>query len=747
MATSQRIPCEVHPEIAFFAIRAEHFESDEGWRGLIDLLARHGMYNLVTVTMRLKGHAITEPETRALFGRLVAYARARGLEVALDLDPRLARGAFRRRYPNELQRVVYLQRCVLREGEAAFAIQPEQWSDHMTGLGTPYRVEAGRFVRAVAWRLDRNGAVAPASRQDVSGRVEVKTAGVEGVSGLVSGVRDAEEVAVLAEFSLFTPDVFSPHLVAYQRELLEIYADLPLRGVVKDEWGFPPTVQSMRAHRSFWYSDFYADAYQRDAGGRCLLDDLILMAVPVAGCESERLAAINRYMALNLRRQAEIEEAYYHAAKEVFGPDTLVTKHATWYPYIDEREFHKNGLSWWVARRDIAQTDEITPVSAALGMAKKFGSANWLNEGYSEFPEHYRRNIWRYAVAGGRMVFHALYPTVNGQPSDPCDPNHSEHALLLTRELLQAECRVRLLNFITTAPLDSAVAFVFGHENVMNWAGEGYLDYGEDLSLDLWRHGYAVDLYPSTELASGTFAITDDGWLRVGCQRYHMLVLYRPNMSPAETAAFLRSRPITRTALVVMGGWTHDDQARPLDGLSLLPDGFRQMALAPGTLADLMSVLQASGAPTQPPLEEPYLLFRSEQIGLPAPRGVSRLVDGTQVWISATETSDAGDAIQRILEVDDVALEVAAAGLFAARVDAAGNLAALAAGGLSRVGGGGFDLTLPEPLDLALWRNAQGTWHGVVQGLGTLQLPEPLRPLAADWRFLSVPPSFEPPCR
>ena len=114
MAVSQRIPCEVHPEIAFFAIRAEHFESDEGWRGLIDLLARHGMYNLVTVTMRLKGHAITEPETRALFGRLVAYARARGLEVALDLDPRLARGAFRRRYPNELQRVVYLQRCVLR---------------------------------------------------------------------------------------------------------------------------------------------------------------------------------------------------------------------------------------------------------------------------------------------------------------------------------------------------------------------------------------------------------------------------------------------------------------------------------------------------------------------------------------------------------------------------------------------------------------------------------------------------------
>ncbi|MFH1741235.1 MAG: hypothetical protein ABIH23_19705, partial [bacterium] len=142
---------------------------------------------------------------------------------------------------------------------------------------------------------------------------------VEGVSGLVSGVEDAEEVVILAEFSLFTPDVFSPHLVAYQRELLETYADLPLRGVVKDEWGFPPTARSMREHRSFWYSDFYADAYRRDSGGRCLLDDLILMAVPAAGRESERLAAINRYMMLNLRRQAEIEEAYYHAAYSIAG--------------------------------------------------------------------------------------------------------------------------------------------------------------------------------------------------------------------------------------------------------------------------------------------------------------------------------------------------------------------------------------------------------------------------------------------
>ena len=130
---SHRLPVDVHPEMAFFAIAEGDFESDARWRGLIDLLAHHGMYNLVTATMRIAGHPITEPETRALFERLVAHARQRGLEVAVDLDPRLARGEFKRRYPGQQQRVVYVERCPLRAGAAAFQVEPDTWSDQMTG--------------------------------------------------------------------------------------------------------------------------------------------------------------------------------------------------------------------------------------------------------------------------------------------------------------------------------------------------------------------------------------------------------------------------------------------------------------------------------------------------------------------------------------------------------------------------------------------------------------------------------------
>ena len=736
--------------MAFFAIAKGDFESDARWRGLIDLLAQHGMYNLVTVTMRIAGHPITEPETRALFERLVAHARQQGLEVAVDLDPRLARGEFRRRYPDEQQRVVYVERCPVREGAAEFQVVPETWSDHMTGNGTPYRVEAGTCVGAVAWCLNERGEVRTGSRIDVSGAVQVEEAGAEGVRGTVTGLdaagaNRADEVLVLAEFELFTPDVFSPHVLAYQRELLEAYADLPLKGVIKDEWGFPPTRPSMAEHCSFWYSSSYDEAYQQVSGGRRLLDDLPLLAVAEEGQEKERLAAINRYMLLNLNRQARIEEAYYSGVKEVFGPDALVTKHATWYPRINEMEVCKNGLSWWAARRDIAQTDEITPLSAALGMAKKFGSSCWLNEGYAERPELYRRNIWRYAAAGGRMVFHSLYPTVNGQPRDPTDPHHSEHSLLLTPELIRAECRVRLLNLITGAPLDCPVALVFGHERVMNWAGSGYLDYGEDLSLDLWRQGWAVDLYPSSEIVSGTLEISDDGWVQVGCQRYEVLVLYEPDLCGPAVAELFERAPAMRTALVVIGEWNRDDEGAPFDGLAALGNGFVRLGSGSEALAWLAGELERRGAPRQPRLEEPYLLFNNDQIGMPAPRGTAHLVDGTVVRLEATAVSDGGDPIDEVIPVAGVDLQVEAEGVFAARVDGDGQVVALAAGGLRRVLGGGLDVTLDEPVDVALWRDGEGCWRGVAQGLSDREIPAPLLAITGDWLRLGVPPAYEHP--
>lgn len=46
----------------------------------------------------------------------------------------------------------------------------------------------------------------------------------------------------------------------------------------------------------------------------------------------------------------------------------------TWWPNPDTREFKKNGLDWWVATRDGAWCDEVTPYCVGTALAKKWGN-------------------------------------------------------------------------------------------------------------------------------------------------------------------------------------------------------------------------------------------------------------------------------------------------------------------------------------------------------------------------------------
>ncbi len=733
---------DVSPEIAFICIIEEHFHNDNSWKELIDVLTKHGMYNLITVTMRVEGHPVTGPETKELFKRLVAYANCKGVEVALDLDPRLARRVFQERHPDELQNIIYLHEIPVNGTGKTFKVEAEKFADHMTGEGTPYYCVENRFVKGLACKKNPEGEIIPESLEDISGQITITTNENNKIEGcLTEPNNDFDTVILFCEFTLFCPDVFSPHLIDYQKELLELYADLPLKGVVKDEWGFPPTKKMMSEAKAFWHSRFYEKAYAEASGGNSLLDDFLLMSFPVAGQKIERLRAINYYMDLNFKRNTEIEQQYYYHVKEVFGDEAFVAKHATWYPRINEKEFFKNGLSWWTAKRDIAQTDEITPLSACTALSKKFDSPYWLNEGYSGKASHYSLNVWRYALAGGRMVYHGLFPIRTGEHISLERKAVLSHGLLLNNDQIRAECRVRLLNFISRAQIDCPVAFVFGHSNIMNWAENGYLDYGEELSLDLWRNSYAVDLYPSSELSRGTFEI-DNGVLKVGNQNYKAFILYNPDFCTRKTADFLNSAPITNTMLYVIGNWNYDFDANNIDGIRLLPENFKTLSHE-NALEMILADLKSSGVRTQPPLTEAYQLFNSGQIGMPAPDGICTLIDNTVIRISAKK-SPAGDPIRETINVNGVPVSVAAEGVFAARIDDNKKLEAFAAAALSKLKTPTFELNLDTPADIALWRDSNKFWHGVLQGVDKENIPEKLKKLTEDWQFLSIPEPFIP---
>lgn len=722
------------PGIGCWFWTAPDFEGD-GFKRFVDLHEKHSTYGVLTTSIRHHVE-VTEPEVHDQLKRGVEYARAHGMEVVLDLDVRLARQAFMDKYPGEMQEIVRLRELALQpEGQARLTIDGIEMSDHYTPtrLGVrPYASLAGRLLRAYSYVAGEQGIEAD-TVEDITSRCQVTRADAQGVSVTIAGAGadEGRTACLLAAFTLFSPDVFAPHLVEFERNTLEQYADVPLAGACKDEWGFPgrfgPRLDDL------YFSQAMADAYTRRRPGRDLVRDLLLMFKPHAGLEEERAAAINHIMEMNWQRNAEVENAYYQSIKDVFGPQGMAATHPTWYPSPATREeVFKNGLDWWACRRDLAQTDEATPFCARTALAKKWHSPLWVNMYYERTVEAYREDLWRHALGGGRINFHPVYPAPANVP-----PDHRTTSLL-GDNLLAADCRIRLLNYISSAPIDCPVAVVFGHPAALNWAGGGLADTGLAVTDRLWSAGFYADLIPSSEITAGALRMGEDGRIQYGPQRYEAVILYHPQYErPAVAELFRRAAEAGKTALYRVGQWTLDFEGQAFDGDHQLPEAMGAMAEADACAGAVIAHLEAAGTARQTPSTIRGTVGFPGSM-MPKPSGQCRLLDGTAILASG-EKDVMGDPIHRAIQVDGHEVTFDAVGVAAVRLDGQGQVVALAAGALKSFAGGGLRIELAEPADVALWRTPQGPWQGVVQGNTTGPLPEALTGITANWIRVQVP--------
>jgi hypothetical protein len=453
------------------------------------------------------------------------------------------------------------------------------------------------------------------------------------------------------------------------------------------------------------------------------------MNLGIVGKENERQMVINHFMEMSFQRNGELENDFYNTVKEVFGNNGIVATHPTWWPYPDLREFKKNGLDWWVAKRDWAQTDELTPFAVRTALSKKWNSSVWYNMYYSKEQSDYVQSVWSSALAGGRVNYHQPYPVEN--PEYP-------RVELLRGKLMRIESRVRLLNYITKSPLDCSVAVIFGHANTMNWAGANYNDVGMEIADKLWSLGFPTDLIPSSEIENESLYIDDNGWICYGPQLYSAIILYNPEFEKLSTASFFNRVKNNTTALYRIGEWTKNFDGQEFSGVAALPKTMLKSDIN-SIIGEITSTLQKQNIYPQTPSTSKIQGF-GHSSSSPPTTGFCRLIDGTIIQIAATD-SVTGDPIQSQINIGEHVVTFDAVGVAAVRLDHDGRVQSLAAGGLKYFEGKDLEIKFDIRVDIALWRDKLGNWEGVFQG-DRNSIPLELLKITKNWSFIDVPDSL-----
>jgi len=701
----------------------------DGYKEWIDKASMHSPYNLLIPFLRFSDKEVVDNVIHDQIKSAADYAVKKNLALVADLDIRSARRSFKNKYPEELQEMLRLKEVILLKKDSIEVVVPSlDLNDHYTGGSITHHISlSGSLLRIYSYCSTANG-IEPESLKDITKQCKLvsstKDSVIVRIPSCKTNGKGQNNACVMVSFSHLYPDIFAPHLMEYQQAIIKKYADVRLAGVCKDEWGFPPYYPRFykQGFYDFWFSKYRAQAYSIKTGGRDLLTDCLLMAKGINGKESERQMAVNCYMEMSRERNSALENDFYNTVKDVFGPNAVVAVHSTWWPYPDRCEFNKNGLDWWSAKRDWAQTDELAPFAVRTALCKKWGSPVWYNMYYKE---DLATQVWSSALAGGRI-------------------NYLPFQSLFNTDILQAESRIRLLNYISKSPLDCPVAVIFGHACAMNWAGPYYEDVGMEIVDSLWHEGYYVDLIPTSEIENGSLCVNSDGSISYGCQRYKAVVLYHPEFEKKSTAEFFTMAGKGNTALFRIGYWTKDFYGTSIDSDDLFPKSMIDLSDSKNAFMEITELLKERDVPVQTPatgvLDNSYFKLRdfNHTSCSPPTTGFCRLIDGTVIQIAGTNNIG-GDTIKSDFMVYGNNVSINAIGVAAVRLDQEGKLQALAAGGLKYLKAGKYEINLDKRVDLALWIDSKGELQGIIQSDNEAIIPKELLKITSNWNFLNLP--------
>ncbi len=343
----------------------------------------------------------------------------------------------------------------------------------------------------------------------------------------------------------------------YFKNLIDAYSDVPLDGIMMDEYGFMVlNTNEIRngnepPFRGRMYSEGMREYYEKKLGTdmiRLMFD----MRYAPENQDSVRIKAINTYFETLRVFPLEVEKKVYDYAKKTFGEDIYISCHNTFHNKLDSDEIWRTACNWWDIPRDFGHTDENICYPVRLGIMLATKNPINIDMYYSRDSKTHYSHMIEGAPFNTREFHHAFHDYYWG--SSFTEPEFLKNIKMLDDSI------ANLNDFQTEYPkMDLLV--IFGSAAQNNWypdyENRNVFDIDGSLEIqnkvtDIWNAGYRCALAPDYAIEDGRITLNGNKICFGGYEFKQLLFLY-PKYAKKETYEFLNNADNSGVKVAAVG--------------------------------------------------------------------------------------------------------------------------------------------------------------------------------------------------
>jgi hypothetical protein len=691
----ERIPNTGNPELLYWFISPNEMKDQTYVRDL-DLIAAGGTFDLTFLTEREGADFYDYPTMHPIFKDLVERARAKGIRVGLQLWPN------EKHVPDDQTQGIVVEKELILDTQGQADYTAESHGIRLSGNPPVYHNECVRssLLHVYAFKNAAQGEYVRGSLIDVTPMTQ------EHPVTPCSVAIHIDASAKLAGYTAYVmtvhyhryPDMFSKFMEDSFVDAMRAYKDVGFDGAALDEFKYIVLGKPRgELFRERLYTKNMSTFYKQRTG-RDLIRTLFDMRYSPHGDPRVRARAINNYFDMLRLGPLRVEEKFYRATSEIFGPQAFHGIHNTFHNHLDGDEIWSTGVNWWEVPRDYGQSDEITPYTTQLGIG--------LNHPKSvEYRQHYGsvHSFLEDGINDARFNVRVHYHALNDEHGWGTDMRSPE----MIKAVSEVEDKVRLLNYFDAPRPSTNVLYLFGYPALVNWFPidsqrnewdvNGNLK-AEEKAVEGWNAGYRGAFASSNLIQEGKITADGRGGVLYDGHRFTALVFIGPQYSKPSILNLLERFTATGGKLILDGTATEDFSG---NDIRVRSNKLAQRAVATSFNVDAMS-----------------------KLGVPklAIEGGAVYEDGSVV-LADLDSLQNNQPKQFSVRVEGHNLSGAYIGLLAIKSDARGHLLKVAVGDLQQLNCDGKPVvTLSAPSDIVLLRGKDGKYSGIVRGGATVTI-------------------------